>query len=443
VISLPRLSASVQWRELIHARLVADFIFDRPVLKLSLMQARAEAKDDVPVTDKGWQDAVQAIYPLKINRLLIRDGDITYTDEGASRPMRITALYFQADNIRNIRSRAGQYPSPFHLEGTLLETATLRADGHADFLAKPNAALRTDFALQGLRLDYLQPALRHFNVTVRRGTLSADGAVEYAAKKNEVALKTLRIDGGDLEYRYATEQPTAEKQLAKTAAKTATESADQSEAAVQADRITIRDSAFAILNATVNPHYRVFFNVDDLSVRDFSNRLRTGQTVAALRGKFMGSGTTRADATFRPEHRGPDFDLDLSIVDTDLTTMNDILRAYGGFDVARGRFSLYSELHVRGDKVDGYIKPFFVDMDVYDPAQDRSKPLVKQLYEGLVGGVATLLQNRPREQVATETKVSGTVGDVKTSTWQIVVRLIQNAFFKAILPGLKHQLGRD
>jgi hypothetical protein len=31
----------------------------------------------------------------------------------------------------------------------------------------------------------------------------------------------------------------------------------------------------------------------------------------------------------------------------------------------------------------------------------------------------------------------------KTSIWQTVVTLLENALFKAILPGLKHQLGRD
>ena len=36
-------------------------------------------------------------------------------------------------------------------------------------------------------------------------------------------------------------------------------------------------------------------------------------------------------------------------------------------------------------------------MDVYDERQDRHKNVFRKLYEGVVGGVAKLLENVPRE----------------------------------------------
>jgi len=120
--------------------------------------------------------------------------------------------------------------------------------------------------------------------------------------------------------------------------------------------------------------------------------------------------------------------------------MNDLLRAYGNFDVTEGFFSVYSELSVKNGEVEGYIKPLFKDMKVYDRRQDKEKSLFHQLYEGLVGGVAKLLQNRPRQEVATKVEISGTVENPKTSTWETVVNLVRNAFFKAILPGFERQV---
>jgi hypothetical protein len=79
-------------------------------------------------------------------------------------------------------------------------------------------------------------------------------------------------------------------------------------------------------------------------------------------------------------------------------------------------------------------------MKVYDARQDKEKSAFHKLYEGLIGGVAKLLQNRPREEVATKVKISGSVDNPKTSTWQTVMNLIQNAFFKAILPGFERQV---
>jgi hypothetical protein len=56
------------------------------------------------------------------------------------------------------------------------------------------------------------------------------------------------------------------------------------------------------------------------------------------------------------------------------------------------------------------------------------------MYEMMVGGVAKILENRSQQEVATKADISGPVGNPETSTWQIVIRLIKNAFFKAILP---------
>jgi len=103
---------------------------------------------------------------------------------------------------------------------------------------------------------------------------------------------------------------------------------------------------------------------------------------------------------------------------------------------------MYAELSVKNGMIQGYIKPLFRDLDVYDKRQDKVKNLFRKLYEGLVGGVSKLLENTPRDEVATKAEISGRLDDPHTSTWQIIVRLIQNAFFKAILPGFDREVGR-
>src|SRR5206468_12953452 len=125
---------------------------------------------------------------------------------------------------------------------------------------------------------------------------------------------------------------------------------------------------------------------------------------------------------------------------TDMRRMNDLLRAYGNFDVVAGNFSVYSELKRRQGKVDGYVKTLFSDMKVYDRRQDAEKSMFRQLYESLVGGISGLLQNRPRSEVATKVPIAGDVEAPQTSTWETIVQLIQNAFFKAILPGFEKEV---
>ena len=58
----------------------------------------------------------------------------------------------------------------------------------------------------------------------------------------------------------------------------------------------------------------------------------------------------------------------------------------------RGPVPLYSELKVNNGHVEGYIKPLFKDMKVYDARHDKEENPLHKLYEGLVGGVAKLLK---------------------------------------------------
>jgi hypothetical protein len=58
----------------------------------------------------------------------------------------------------------------------------------------------------------------------------------------------------------------------------------------------------------------------------------------------------------------------------------------------------------------------------------------------MIGGVAMLLENRSRQEVATKAIITGSVENPETSTWQIIVELIKNAFFKAILPSFEKEI---
>ena len=100
---------------------------------------------------------------------------------------------------------------------------------------------------------------------------------------------------------------------------------------------------------------------------------------------FMESGNASIDATFASGTKQPEFDMDVRLERVQLVELNDLLRATGGFDVAAGRFSFYSELAVQDGRVQGYVKPFFEGLDVYDRKQDKGKPIGKQAYEVVVG----------------------------------------------------------
>jgi hypothetical protein len=96
---------------------------------------------------------------------------------------------------------------------------------------------------------------------------------------------------------------------------------------------------------------------------------------------------------------------------------------------------------VKNGYVNGYVKPLFKDVQAFDPEQDRDKGFVRRLYERVIGGASKLLKNQPRKEVATKIDISGPLDAPQRSTLQAIGRLIQNAFFRAILPGFDRQVG--
>ena len=66
--------------------------------------------------------------------------------------------------------------------------------------------------------------------------------------------------------------------------------------------------------------------------------------------------------------------------------------------------------------VRGYVKPLFSDLDVYDKRQDKEKGAVRKLYERAVEGVSKLLENRPRDEVATRADIAGPLENPQAST---------------------------
>jgi Domain of Unknown Function (DUF748) len=442
VAYLPELHASVHWKALLSGRVVGDFQINDPKVRIDIQQFTREAEDPTPVKDKGWQDALEAAYPLKIDRFAVRNGDLTYVDKGPFKPLHLTKVNITAENIRNVTSAKGIYPSPIELDSVVFDLGRLKFTGAVDFLAKSHAAFKGNLELDKVALDYFKPIAERYKFSIRTGSLSARAAVEYGTDVQKILISNLALSGVDADYLHVEAQTAPTEKIAKEAGKTARKHANDPTLEWKVDRFTA-NGRIGYINKAANPPYAVFLNGAKVQVENLSNHFKEGVAHARVTGKFMGSGATRAQAAFRSETKGPDFDLAVTIENTDMRTMNDLLRAYGNFDVVSGNFSMYSEIRIRQGKIDGYVKPLFNDLDVYDSRQDAEKSMFRKLYEGLVGGISGLLRNRPREEVATTVPLSGDIEAPETGTWETIVGLVQNAFFRAILPGFEKEVSKD
>jgi hypothetical protein len=442
IAKIEKWSASLQWTALLSGRLVNNHTIVRPVLHITKTQAKEEVESEVTVKERGWQAAVESVYPFKINAVRINEGDITFVDPAKpSKPLRISHVNVDATNIRNVRSKDREYPSELHLTGEIFDKGHLRIDGNADFLAEPYIGVKGEFDLGKTPLEDLLTLTGQYNVQLRQGTLMADGQIEYGPHKKDVRISHLTLEGVHVDYVHAPQTKAVELKHAKTAYNAAKKVHQDAELVYHIDEAKLIDCELGYVNKTTKPEYRLFINQTNLILQKLSNQFADGPSHLHIRGRFMGTGDTQIKGTFRPEKTSPDFDMAVEIHPTTMKSLNDLWRAYGKFDVASGSFSFYSELTIQNGSIDGYVKPLFKDISVYNKRQDQHKPLLRQVYEGIVGGLATLLQNRPRDEVATKTEVSGPVENPHMNTVEVLLRLVENAFFRAILPGLDREVG--
>jgi len=442
VADMAKMEFNIQWRELFSGHVVADVLLTHPHVHINLIQLRAEKADPVPLSKKGWQDAIEAAYPFKINLFRIQNGEATYIDTDPQRPLHLSDISLRADNIRNIHSTDQEYPSPFQADSVVFEKGRMTIYGKANFLAEPFPGILANYQVQLIPLKKFEPETQRANLHVYQGTLQSKGLVEYSPKVARVEVENATIDGIHLDYVHTSQSAAGETGRIDTVKVEAAKVNNAPGVQLKAHEVVLTHSELKFINDTGNPHYRL--TVSDLNLRatNLSNHLSSGPAKFQFSGKLMGSGDTTLTGVLRPEHQGPDFDFDLSSRDTDLTSLNDLLRAYGDFDVASGRVSVFSQVTVKDHQVSGYVKPLFTGVTVYDAKKDAKKPILHQVYELAIGGAAKLLKNPSTQQVATKVDISGPVNTPNLSAWQAIGQFLVNAFFNAIVPGFDREVAQ-
>lgn len=433
----PSIKASIHWREIFAGKIFAEFRLDEPKLHINLQQLHNETTGTISLKERGWQQAVEDIYPLKINSLEINNASVTYIDEDPQRPLVLSSLNLQASNIRNVHLPDKVYPSTFHIDTAIFGDGHGTVDGKANFLGEPIPGIKARIKLEKIPVGYFKPVFARANLSIHGGVLGASGDVEYAQNLKIVHLEELAIQGMKLDYFHSKKTAAAETKRADSVGKTVKKLGNKPDVLISVDTLHLVGCNLGIVNETVGKKYRIFVSDTDFRLSNFSNQLSRGPAKVQLHGKFMGSGVADVTGEFRPGSTGPDLNLHIKIGETQMVLMNDLLRAYGHFDVSEGFFSLVSELRIKNAVISGYFKPFFKDMNIYDRQKDKGKSFSSQAYEIMVGSTAKLLENSSRQQVATRANIYGSLKDPETSTWQIVGQVIKNGFFSAILPNFE------
>ena len=435
VADIATMRFTIQVKELFSRRVVADVLLSRPKLHIDQTQLVAEKKSGVPLRQKGWQDALEAAYPVKINRFTIYDGDVVYIQDRVNPPLHLANLNFVTDNIRNIHAPENAYPSRFHATVVIFETGRATIDGHANFLEEPSPGARAKYTIEKVPLSAFDPEIRQINLDVNGGRLSSNGLLEYSPKITRVEVDNATIDGVAVGYVHAPETKEAEAKRVKATGKEIEKENNRPAVEISVRDFDVTHSNFSFLDKTTNPNYKLFINDTELTIKNLSNHQTQGPAELTLRGKFMGTGDTNIAGDFLASGQGPAVNMKVALLNTDLTAMNDLLSAFGRFDVAAGQLTVYSQVAIKNGNIDGYIKPIFANLKVYDYQKDKGTPILHQAKELAIGGASHLFKNHSTEKVATDVDLKGKLTSPDVDTWQALGQVVRNAFIEAIIPG--------
>jgi hypothetical protein len=183
-----RARARVAWRELFHARLVADLRLEEP--KMSIIETAApspsEAKAPAP-PDVSAQLA--RILPFRLERLELLDGELLFRDATQPRHPEVWVHHLElaAENVPTRRALAGGRPATVSARGVVGRSGALTLFVSADPFARPLA-----FAGQ-VSLEHFRAAELYAFLEPKAHVQTPEGTIDVFA---EFAAKDGRLRGG-------------------------------------------------------------------------------------------------------------------------------------------------------------------------------------------------------------------------------------------------------
>jgi hypothetical protein len=212
------------------------------------------------------------------------------------------------------------------------------------------------------------------------------------------------------------------------------------------DQIQIHDGQLHFQNFDIEPPVDIYLTDVQGVARNLSNsQALTDSPVGHIEitALAMDESELAITAAVDSSREKPTFDLNLKLLSLPLSNLDNFIKTYAPFDIEAGTIDVVTELAARDGVLEGYVKPIIYHLEVFkwseDIEEDNDNPF-KALWEGLVGAIAELLENQPRDQLATSIPLEGDISSPDTSMLVAVINILRNAFVEAFQANLDNSI---
>lgn len=186
-VSAERIDLGVAWGALLHGAIVARIALYRPEVNFVQGPTKAASQNG---EETDWRDALEDLVPLKIDRLVVVDGEIHYRDFHRKPKVDVVLdhLAIEVNNLTNSKDLSKSRVAQLSVDAVLMRSGRLSIDGSLDpFARAPTFDLKV--RLEKLQIPQLNDFLKaYLNVDANRGTLAlyADVKAENGSFKGYV-----------------------------------------------------------------------------------------------------------------------------------------------------------------------------------------------------------------------------------------------------------------
>jgi len=168
---MEKLDLGVEWRALLDGEIVAQIAAIRPQVNFVKGPSKATTQAG---TEANWQQTVEDLVPMRINKLVLVDGEVHYRDFHSSPKVDVLLDHLDArvSNLTNSKEFSGSRVATIDVRGTLMRSGQIKLEGQLDpFNPKPTFDLTS--SIERLQLAQLNTFLKAYvNIDVEKGRLA-------------------------------------------------------------------------------------------------------------------------------------------------------------------------------------------------------------------------------------------------------------------------------
>ena len=152
-------------------------------------------------------------------------------------------------------------------------------------------------------------------------------------------------------------------------------------------------------------------------------------STVTLTGKPFRKGILDAQLAVNVDLKQPTFSEKVRLDKIFAPDLNAFLAKYGSVYAKSGQLSFYTEMISHHGEFNGYVKPYFEDLQFEPMPKDRDG--LAAIWAGIVNGLKDLVENDDKT-VATNIPISGRYDDPDIDIWSAAFGIIRNAYLQAL-----------